>query len=80
MGRDGVLSPPFLGLLRESTIEALAHLGEHAFEDSAAAGAFTTMFVLANAAPHPEHRMTALRLVGLKSGAEKARVLREAAQ
>ncbi|MCG8347004.1 MAG: BREX-1 system adenine-specific DNA-methyltransferase PglX [Chloroflexales bacterium] len=69
-----------LGLLRESTIEALAHLGPNSFEEISGEVVQNVMFVLANAAPHPEHRMTALRLVGLKSGAEKARVLREAAQ
>jgi len=37
------------------------------------------MFVLWNSKPTPEHRMVAFRLVGLKSPAGKARVLREAA-
>ena len=67
------------GLLRTSGIEALAHLGEYGFEDTSAAGAFTAMFVLLNAAPHTEHRMVAFRLVGIKSPQEKAKVLREAA-
>lgn len=66
------------GLLRVSSIEALAHLGEYSFEDASAAGAFATMFVLANAAPHPTHRIAAFRLVGIKYPAEKARMLREA--
>lgn len=68
----------FRGLLRETTIEVLAHLGEHAFQDSAAAGAFVAMFVLAKAEPGAEHRLTAFRLVGPKSPAEKDRLLRAA--
>lgn len=68
----------FSGVLRETAIETLAHLGEHAFEDSAAAGAFVVAFVLARATPAPEHRLTAFRLIGPKSPEEKDRILREA--
>lgn len=67
------------GLLHTSAVESLAHLGEYGFEEAAAAGAFAAMFVLWNSKPTPEHRMVAFRLVGLKSPAGKARVLREAA-
>ena len=66
------------GLLRETTIEALAHLGPNGFAEISGEVVQNAMFVLANAAPHAEHRMVAFRLVGLKSGPEKARVLREA--
>jgi hypothetical protein len=68
----------FGGVLRETTIEALAHLGEHAFEDPAAAGAFVVVFVLARAASRVEHRLTAFRLIGPKSPEEKDAMLREA--
>ncbi len=68
----------FAGLLRETTIETLAHLGEHAFEDAQAAGAFVTAFVLARSAPAPEHRLTAFRLIGPKSPEEKDAILRQA--
>ncbi|HXG33318.1 MAG TPA: DNA methyltransferase [Bryobacteraceae bacterium] len=68
----------FRGVLRQTTIETLAHLGEHAFEDAAAAGAFVVMFVLARAAPKPEHRLTAFRLIGPKSPEEKDGLLRQA--
>jgi hypothetical protein len=71
-------SAAFRGLLRETTIEGLAHLGEYAFEDASAAGAFAAMFTLQSTPPHTEHRITALRLVGLKSAGEKARILKEA--
>lgn len=66
----------FPGLLRATTIETLAHLGEHAFDDSSAAGAFVVLFVLAKTPPAPEHRLTAFRLVGPKSAAEKDALLR----
>ena len=68
----------FTGLLRETAIESLAHLGANGFEEISGEVVQNAMFVLANAAPHAEHRMTAFRLVGLKSGPEQARVLREA--
>lgn len=68
----------FKGLLRETTIETLAHLGEHAFNDSAAAGAFVALFTLSRRSPDPGHRLTAFRLVGPKSGEEKDGLLREA--
>ena len=61
-----------------ASIEALAHLGEHSFEDPAAAGAFVALFVLARSVPTPEHRITAFRLVGPKSPEEKDAILREA--
>ncbi len=68
----------FAGVLRATTVEALAHLGEHAFHDSAAAGAFVALFVLAKAEPAAAHRMTAFRLVGPKSPDEKDALLRQA--
>lgn len=70
----------FTGLLRETAIESLAHLGEHAFEESAAAGAFAAMFTLARCAPAAEHRLVAFRLTGYKSAGEKEAMLREALQ
>ncbi len=66
----------FTGLLRETRIETLAHLGEFAFEEAAAAGAFVAMFVLANRKPSSEDRMVAFRLVGLKNSSEKGQILK----
>ncbi len=63
-------------VLRDTTVTTLAHLGEHAFEETAAAGAFVALFTLRAQAPAPEHRMTAFRLVGPKSPAEKDHLLR----
>ena len=69
----------FTGLLRETTIETLAHLGPHGFEEISGEVVQNAMFVLHKRTPASAHRMVALRLVGLKTPAEKARVLREAA-
>jgi len=68
----------FPGLLRTAAFDVVAHLGEHAFGDSSAAGAFAAMFTFRNEAPKSEHRLTAFRLVGPKSPAEKASLLRGA--
>ncbi len=65
-------------ILEHQRIERLAHLGEHGFEDPAAAGAFVALFVLGRSEPAPEHRLWATRLVGPKSPAEKDHLLREA--
>jgi SAM-dependent methyltransferase len=65
-------------ILEHQRIERVAHLGEHGFEDPAAAGAFVALFVLGRGEPSPEHRLWAARLVGPKSAAEKDRLLREA--
>ncbi|MFH0801979.1 MAG: N-6 DNA methylase, partial [bacterium] len=66
----------FKGILRDTSIETLAHLGEHAFLDSSAAGAFVVLFTLAKKAPAGDHRLTAFRLIGPKSPEEKELLLR----
>ncbi|WP_447972353.1 Eco57I restriction-modification methylase domain-containing protein [Nitrospira sp. Kam-Ns4a] len=68
----------FRGVLRETTIETLAHLGPRAFAEIGGEVVNTALFVLAKAEPPPEHRLTAFRLVGPKSPEEKDRLLREA--
>lgn len=65
----------FKGVLRDTSIESLAHLGEHAFEEQAAAGAFVVLFTLAKREPADDHRLTAFRLIGPKSPVEKDRLL-----
>lgn len=72
---SGQTESAFTGILRETSIEILAHLGEHAFEDQNAAGAFAAMFILAQRKPTAEHPVAALRLVGLKSANEKQTAL-----
>jgi len=66
----------YRGLLRETSIERLAHLGEYAFEDASAAGAFAAMFVLAKLQPSTNHQMVGVRLIGLRSPSDKAVALR----
>jgi SAM-dependent methyltransferase len=68
----------FKGILREATIEALAHLGPRAFADIGGEVVNVALFVLARAVPGPDHRLTAFRLVGPKSPEEKGALLREA--
>jgi hypothetical protein len=65
-------------VLDGAAVTTLAHLGEHGFEETAAAGAFVALFTLRTQRPAPEHRMTAFRLVGPKSPAEKHRLLLQA--
>jgi type I restriction-modification system DNA methylase subunit len=66
------------GVLEQQTIECLAHLGEHGFEESVAAGAFVALFVLTQLLPATEHRLWAARLIGPKGAEEKASLLRQA--
>ena len=70
-------SDSFGGLSGDTTIETLAHLGEHAFNENAAAGAFVVLFSLARAEPRQDHRLTAFRLMGPKSPHEKDAMLRQ---
>lgn len=62
----------FGGVLRETTIETLAHLGPRAFGEIGGEVVNTALFVLAFAEPRPEHRLTAFR------PEEKDGLLREA--
>lgn len=68
----------FGGVLRETTIEALAHLAEHAFTDASAAGTSVAMFFLARAGLRPEHRLRAVRLIVPNSPQEKDAFRRQA--
>lgn len=68
----------FQGLLRETTIEALAHLGPGAFGEISGEVVNTVLFSLTKAAPDSDHRLTAFRLIGPKSPEEKDRLLRQA--
>jgi hypothetical protein len=55
----------------------LARLGEHAFESSAAAGAFAAMIGLTHSVPQLDHTFAGWDAVGLKTPAEKAAQLHE---
>jgi len=67
----------FGGVLRETTIEAVAHLGPRAFGEISGEVVNSVMFILARTEMRPEHRITALRLVGPKSPQEKDALLRD---
>ncbi|MBI4602616.1 MAG: hypothetical protein HY721_11715, partial [Planctomycetes bacterium] len=66
------------GLLRDTTIETLAHLGPGAFGEIGGEVVNIVCFTLANAPPGPEHRLTAFRLIGPKGPEEKEGLLRRA--
>jgi hypothetical protein len=68
----------FQGLLRETSIETLAHLGPGAFGEISGEVVNTVLFSLTKAAPDSDHRLTAFRLIGPKSPEEKDRLLRQA--
>src|SRR5579875_671820 len=67
----------FTGLLRETSVEVLAHLGPNAFEEIGGEVVQSAMFAFANRRPSNEHELVAFRLVGLKSPREKAEMLQE---
>ncbi len=67
----------FKGLLRDTTIETLAHLGPRAFAEISGEVVNIALFTLAKAVPSTEHRLTAFRLIGPKSPQKKDRLLRE---
>ena len=69
----------FTGLLRETSLETLAHLGSNAFEEISGEVVQCALFVTARHLPASSHTLTALRLVGIKSPVEKATVLRQGA-
>jgi len=62
----------FKGLLRETSIEAIAHLGANAFEEITGEVVQNVMFTLENRLPDNNHRIVAFRLVGLKSAKDKS--------
>lgn len=66
----------FTGLLRETSINVLAHLGSNAFEEIGGQVVQSVMYSISNKEPSKEPGMIALRLVGIKSTTEKAKLLR----
>ncbi len=69
----------FKGLLRETSLETLAHLGPGAFAEITGEVVNCAVFTLRNSPPPAGHRFTAFRLVGPKTPEEKDRLLRQAA-
>ncbi len=66
----------FKGLLRETTIETLAHLGPHAFGEITGEVVNVVIFTIANATFTEKHRLTAIRVIGPKNPEEKDKLLR----
>jgi SAM-dependent methyltransferase len=68
----------FRGILRETTIETLAHLGSRAFAEIGGEVVSSTLFTLSRQTPPPEHRLTAFRVVGARGPEEKDTILQAA--
>ncbi len=68
----------FRGIIRETTIETLAHLGPGAFGEISGEVVNIVLFTLSRKIPANDHRLTAFRLIGPKSPDEKDRLLRQA--
>jgi hypothetical protein len=66
----------FKGILRETSIETLAHLGPGAFGEISGEVVNTVLFTLAKKPPATDHRLTAFRLIGPKGPEEKDAHLR----
>ncbi len=69
----------FRGLLRETSVEAVAHLGRHAFSE-ADPPVPPAMFILRNAVPTDEHRLWACRLRTPRVSEEQAELLQKASK
>jgi hypothetical protein len=66
----------FTGILRETTIEILAHLGPHAFEEIGGEVVQSNMHIIKKSIPQINHYVIAFRLIKLKNPQEKAFNLR----
>lgn len=66
----------FTGLLRETSIEGLAHLGPNAFEEISGEVVKNVMFTLGKRLPEAEHSLVAFRLIGMGSAVEKDAALK----
>ena len=73
-------SESYPGLLHIAEIGALAHLGARAFAEITGEVVNVALFVLRMVSPAPNHRFTAIRLVGLKDATSKAAALAELPQ
>lgn len=62
-------------LLKQQTLHVVAKLGEGGFESSAAAGAFTTLLVIANSRPPAALEFSGLDLSAQRGARDKARLL-----
>lgn len=67
-----VAGAPFFGILADTTIEALAHLGPRAFAEIGGEVVNTVMFTIANCVAGPDQCIAAMRVIGPKTPSEKA--------
>ncbi len=65
----------FTGLLHQTTIEVLAHLGRGAFNEISGEVVNSVMFVLANVRAEQQHSITAFRVIGPDTPSEKDKLL-----
>ena len=70
----------FRGVLLDTALEVLAHLGRYAFSDIGNAAVAPVMFVLQRGRPTPQHRLWACRLTAPRVSEEQAALLRGATQ
>jgi len=66
----------YSGLLNQTTIETIAHLGPHAFAEISGEVVNTALFSLSNCLPIKERRITFFRLIGGTCSDDKANDLR----
>lgn len=66
----------FMGVLRETSIEALAHLGGNAFEEISGEVVKSVMYAIKKSPPPFDHQITAFRQVNLKDPLEKSESLK----
>ena len=66
----------FIGVLRETSIEAIAHLGPNAFEEITGEVVQSDMHIIKKSVPRPHHQLTAFRLIRLKRPQEKSESLK----
>lgn len=66
------------GVLRDATVELVAHLGPRAFTEIAGEVVSVALFVVAKLAATAGHRLRALRAVGCRSAEDKRALLRAA--
>ncbi len=76
--KSGKASRLFNGVLRETSIETLAHLGRYAFSEIGNAAVAPVMFVLRNTKTPERHRLWACRLNAPRESHEQATLLRAA--
>jgi len=69
-------SSKFKGILRDTTINTIVHLGPGAFKEISGEVVNVVMFTLLNASPKKNHRINAIRLIGPKNPSEKDTLLK----